>query len=144
MSADFATQVAIGLSEGRALAESLMTDTCTITREDPEAPEPEPDPDTLVIPPKARITVYSGKCRVQIKSIIATSTESDAGERQSTTQEFELQLPVDGTADVSKNDVAEVITASNDDSLVGRMFTVTARHEKTHATARRLRVIEGV
>ena len=124
-------------------AESLMTDTCTITRVDPEAPEPVPDPDTLVIPPKARITVYSGKCRVQIKSIIASSSDSDAGERQSTTQEFELQLPVVGTEDVSITDVAEVTAAAFDDSLVGRKFTVVARNEKTHATSRRLRVIEG-
>lgn len=120
-----------------------MTDTCTITRVDPEAPEPVPDPDTLVIPPKARIPVYSGKCRIQIKSIIASSSDSDAGERQATTQEFELQLPIDGTADVAITDVAEVTTATFDDSLVGRKFTVVARHEKSQATSRRLRVIEG-
>ena len=137
-----ADDIAAVLPGVRAEAESLMTDTCTITREDPNAPEPEPDPVTLVIPPKARITVYSGKCRVQIKSIIASSTDSDAGERATVTQEFEWQGPVVGTETVAVNDVIQMVTAPNDTALVDRKFTVTARFEKTHATSRRLRVIE--
>lgn len=142
MTADFTAIITQTVADGRALIESLMTDTCTITRVDPDAPAPEMDPDTLEYPDPTRITVYTGKCRIQIKSVIATSTDSDAGERQATTQEFELQLPVDGTGSVSITDVAEMTAAALDDSLVGRKFTIVARHEKSQATARRLRVIE--
>ena len=123
-------------------AEGLMSDACTITRVDPNATPGVPDATTLVIPAPARVTVYAGKCRVQIKSMIASSSDSDAGERQATTQEFELQLPVVGTEGVSITDVVEVSTAVNDSALEGRKFTIVARHEKTHATSRRLRVIE--
>jgi hypothetical protein len=134
---------AADLAEFRAMAEGNMQDACTITRVDPEASASEMDPDTLEYPPAARITVYSGKCRVQIKSVIASSSGSDAGERQATTQEFEVQLPVAGTGGVAITDVVHIDTAMFDSSLEGREFTVVARHEKTHATARRLRVIEG-
>lgn len=119
-----------------------MLDTCTVTRTDPDATQGPIDPDTGQYPPLARITVYSGKCRVQIKSVIASSSDASAGERVGTVQEFELQLPVDGTDTVAVNDVAEMLTCALDDSLTGRKFTVAARHEKSQATARRLRVIE--
>lgn len=138
---DFATQVAIGLSEGRALAESLMTDTCTITRAGTGKGAWNESTGQYDTP--ARSMVYTGKCRIQIKSIVASSSESDAGERASIAQEFELQLPIAGTDTVAIHDVAEVTAAAHDDSLVGRKFTVTARHEKSQATARRLRVVEG-
>lgn len=128
------------LAEFRELAECQMVDTCTITRAGVGAGTFNPTTGQYD-GADARITVYSGRCRVQIKSVIASSA-SDAGERQVTAQEFELQLPVVGTELVSVNDVAEMLTASMDASLVGRKFTVAARHEKSQATARRLRVIE--
>ena len=37
---------------------------------------------------------------------------------------------------------AKILTNPLDDSLVDRVFTVIGRYEKTHATARRLRVVE--
>lgn len=127
-----------------------MTDTCTITREDPDAPEPVMDPETLEYPDPARIVVYGpglaphfGKCRVQIKSAVATSSSTNAGFREGTVQEFEWQGPVVGTEEIAVNDVIHMDTSKHDAALVGREFTVKARHEKSHATMRRLRVIEG-
>lgn len=138
-----ADAVTSALPELRAEAERLMTDTCQITRVDPQAPAPEMDPGTLAYPEPARLTVYEGKCKIQIKAVTAGGSSSDAGERQSITQEFQLHLPVDGTAEVAATDVAEVTASVFDESLVGRKFTVIGRHEKSHATARRLPVIEG-
>lgn len=130
------------IARGRSAAEAGMTDTCTITRVDPDAVVGDMDADTMQYPDVDRLTVYSGPCRVQVTSIIANSTSSNVGERVTTAQGSELQLPVDGTGDVSVNDVAEITASVNDSELVGRKFTVSARHEKSHATARRLRVTE--
>lgn len=140
MTADFALAVDSALLEGRALIESLMTDTCTITRAG--TGERVFDEDTMQYTDPARVTVYSGKCRVQVKSVIASSSDASAGDRVATVQEFELQLPVAGTEGIAVHDVAEVTAAAHDASLVGRKFTVVARHEKSQATARRLRVAE--
>lgn len=137
-----ADDIARALPQFRAEAERQMQDSCTITCEDPEATQGPIDPVTGQYPPIARITVYTGKCRVQIKSVIASSSDASAGERMATVQEFELQLPVVGTESVAINDVAEMLTCALDTSLEGRKFTVAARHEKSQATARRLRVIE--
>lgn len=142
MSVNLATDVAEALTEGRALIESLMTDTCTVTRVDPDAEQGEMDPDTMQYPDAEPLTVYAGKCRVQIKSVIASSSDADAGDRRGVVQEFELQLPIDGTDDIAVNDVVRMDSAAHDASLVGREFTVAARHEKSQATARRLRVQE--
>lgn len=142
MTADFAAVAAQTVMDGRALVEALMTDSCTITRPDPDAVRGEMDLDTMQYPPLDRITVYAGKCRLQIKSVVASSSDSSAGDRLGVVQDFELQIPVDGTKGVAINDVAEIVTAVSDDSLEGRLFTITARHEKSQATARRLRVSE--
>lgn len=117
-----------------------MTDTCTITRAGVGTPTFNETTGQYTNP--ARVTIYSGPCRVQVTSLIANSATSNAGERAATVQGSELQLPVAGTGDVSVNDVAEITASAHDDELVGRKFTISARHEKSHATARRLRVIE--
>lgn len=130
------------LPELRAAAESLMLDTCTITRVDPDAIRGPIDPATNQYPPLPRITVYSGKCKLQDKSVIAASTAGDSGERAVVTQGSELQLPVIESADVAINDIAHMDTCVNDPSLTGHEYTIAARHGKSQATARRLRVIE--
>lgn len=137
-----ADDIARALPEFRALAESLMVDTCTITREDPNAVRGPIDPETNQYPPVPRIIIYTGKCRIQGKSIIAASTAADSGERAVVTQGSELQLPVLESVPVAINDVAHIDSCVNDPSLTGREYTISARHGKSQATARRLRVIE--
>lgn len=132
----------------RAEAEAMMVDTCLITREavegDPEYVDASTiDPDTGQYPEQGRVTVYEGKCRLQVKSLIAGSSESDAGDRAYVVQDAELQLPVDDSIDVRVGHVAEVVSASHDAALVGRQLTVRALHQKTHATSRRLRMQEA-
>lgn len=132
--------IAWALPELRRQAESLMHDSCTITRLDPDAEPGEMNPETGQYPEPARITVYEGKCRIQAKSVVASGTDSSAGERTGTTQELELQIPVVGTENVAVDDVVEVTVAVMDTSLQGRTYTITAPHEKSQATARRLRI----
>lgn len=131
---------AADMAEFRAMAESMMVDACTITR----AGEGKGDfnEGTGQYDPPDRIEIYTGKCRLQVTSIIAGSSKSDAGERQTIVQAAEIQLPIAGTEVVSVHDVAEITASAHDSAHVGRKLTVVALHAKTHASSRRLRVQE--
>jgi len=124
---------------GRAAAQGLMSDTCIITRVDPDAPEPDPDPDTLVIPPKAHITIYSGMCQFQTPGVLASDSSTDADERSSLVQATIVKLPfTDAAGDVAPNDVVEIVACPTNPSLVGRKPTIRGKEPlKTNATARR-------
>lgn len=142
MTVDFGDDMASTLAELREMAESNMRDECTITRAgEGKGPWNEAEGD---YDPPPRTTIYSGKCRVQIASVMGDAKSVDAGERDGTTQGSVLQLPVLTSGDVAINDVVELTECVNDPSLIGRMFTIKGRHGKSQATARRLRVEEGV
>jgi hypothetical protein len=131
--------IAWALPQLRAQAESNMLDACTVTRVDPDAPAPVMGADGQY-PETARITVYTGKCRIQVRTTAAANVS--AGERIGTTQETEWQGPVTGTEDIAVDDVVLLTSSALDSALEGRTFTVAARHEKSQATARRLNLIE--
>lgn len=136
---DFGTVLTQTTLELRAIAESNMTDTCIITRAGQgKGPWNEA---TGQYDPPADVTIYSGKCRLQIKSV-ANASDSNAGDRQATVQEAEWQGPVLGTETVAINDVIKMQTCVLDPSLEDREFTVKGRHGKSQATTRRLRVEE--
>ena len=137
---DFRLAVEQGLLEGRALAEALMTSTCIITKDGDG--EPEFDNGTGQYEDPDRVTVYEGKCRVQVRGDRTGSSEFETGDREVSTHEPELQLPIAGTGAVSVDQQAKILTNPLDDSLVDRVFTIVGRLEKTHATMRRLRVVE--
>lgn len=128
------------LQRGRAAAERLMVDTCRIVRLGERGPM---NPGTLKYD-QPSATVYEGKCQVQVRTASFTAAESTAGERAIRVQTPEVKLPVTGSEGVAPGDIVEIIEAPNDTSLEGREFTVTGRHEKSFATARRLKVREGV
>lgn len=140
MTADFAAIITDTIREGRALAESLMTASCTITRL-PDARGTLNQSTGKYDPPVPTI-IYAGKCRMQVRSVTADGSAKSAGERQATVQQHELHLPVVGTENVAAKDIVTIISASLDDALTGRTFTIVARHEKSQATARRLPIVE--
>ncbi|MDR6117269.1 hypothetical protein QE370_000453 [Aeromicrobium sp. SORGH_AS981] len=126
------------LAEGRATAAALLASTCKITRASSE--RGPLNPDTLKYDELAPQLVYEGPCRVQIARDSDRSDE--VGDRTARIGDRELQLPVDGTGSVSTGDVVTILTNPADRALVGRVYTVTSRHEKTHAITRRLAVQE--
>lgn len=147
MTSDFAAIITQTVADGRALIQSLMTDTCTITRAgigkgpfNEATGQYDPPPRTEVYGPST--APHFGKCRLQIKSIVANASDNTAGDRRAIVQESELQLPVSGTDDIAIGDTAEMLTSVNDPALVERVYTIAARHQKSQATARRLRVEE--
>jgi len=113
----------------QARADSLMTDTCTIKRQSGTAMNAT----TLAMEP-TYTTIYSGKCRVQLRDTVAT--QPDAGERAHAIVRTILQVPVSVTG-VLVDDVV-TITASADADLATRTLRVRSAFHKTHATARRL------
>lgn len=124
----------------RREAEAMMTATCLITKDG--AGEPTFNTTTGQYDEPDRVTVYEGPCRIQVRGERSSGSDAEAGDRRVDTQQPELQLPVVGTEDVAVNQQAKILTNANDESLVDRVFTIDSRHEKTHATMRRLRVIE--
>jgi hypothetical protein len=124
------------LARGRAAAESLMVDTCTIRRQIGE----QTNRDEGTTTPQWD-TVYSGRCRVQQTQLGAASTPADPGEAAVRLLAFELQIPM-AAIGLREGDVATIDTSVHDQDLPGRVLTVVGLAHKTHATSRRLQVQE--
>lgn len=121
---------------------ALMIDTCRITK--PGVGTGPFNEETGQYDPPARITVYEGPCRIQVRSDInSNAVEAVVGEHEFTYRTGTLQLPIDGTADIKPDYVAEHLTCPLDPSLVGRLYNLQAESKgKTHATHRRYRMRE--
>lgn len=113
---------------GQALAESLMTDVCTITRTIGRTFDETTNTYTPTTTP-----VYSGKCRVKPANTV--SRDVQAGEQQVSLWPFAVSIPVSVTTELD-DDVT--VTASADASLVGRTLRVRSVARGTYLTARRL------
>ena len=118
----------------RAEAESLMIDTCTITRPGDSVT----DPDSGVVTP-GTTPVYSGKCKVQSKDS-ATSTP-EAGEAVFVVVSRQIHIPV-GAADVRNDDVVTVTASVLNPFGVGRRYRVEGFTPDSYDTAARIPVKE--
>jgi hypothetical protein len=125
------------LAEGRAAAEAIMLDACTITRL--TGPEGEMDPETGLREPAPTITVYSGKCKVQTYEPHESAKAS--GGHVFTEQRYHLHLPI-GAGPIAVNDTATITEAAADAGLVARSYRIAGLHHKSLATAQRLLVDE--
>lgn len=123
---------------GRAAAEALMVDACTVAR---GSVDPVTDPDTGVVTYPTGPAFYAGRCRVQLPNV--AEREVDAGEREWTEQAALVMVPM-GVTGVRVGDVVTVTRSVLDPDLVGRRYVVAGLMHKTFATARRLRCTEVV
>lgn len=125
----------IDMGMARTAAESLMSSTCTITR---DVGGQVWDEESGTYTPGEPLLVYQGKCKVQDNS--RSVTEVLAGERRAAVDAVELHLPIDGSEAVRRDD--DVVIDSNplDPGMVGRRFTVQALPSGSLKTARRLPV----
>lgn len=120
------------LAAGRAAAEALMVDTCTIVR------DPGPgtfNPDTGGYTDAADTAVYTGPCRVQLRALDA-QTADFGGEAVALTR-VQVLLPMTATG-IAVEDLVTITQSAYDADLTGRTFRVEAVAAKTHATTRRL------
>lgn len=124
--------------QGRAAAEALMLDTCSIVRT--TGPAGPIDPDTGLPTPAPTDQVYAGKCRVQTYE--AHESTPDSGDHVFTVQRYYIHLPV--AADVRRDDQITITAAVLDPALIGRSYRVVGLLHKTYATANRVIVDEIV
>lgn len=111
-----------------------MRSTCTISR---AGVGPRVwDPATGTYGPAATATVYTGICKVQDTG--RSIGDEEAGEREAAIASLELHLPIVGSEQVRRDDVAHIDTNPDDEALVGREFIVQGPHAATAKTARRL------
>lgn len=115
----------------RAQAESLMTDTCTVSRGGGEVFNPATGQYEA-----AQTPVYEGKCRLQ--SVRAQAANPEAGEAVYTVERVELQLPFGVTFHVG--DTATFTGSLLNPDLVGAVYRVTGLGRKSQATAQRFNV----
>ncbi|HET7386851.1 MAG TPA: DUF6093 family protein [Nocardioidaceae bacterium] len=116
---------------GQSAAERLMTDTCTITRPDPDTPPVFDDATGTYTTPT--VTVYEGKCRVRPTNVDRTV---EAGDVRVHLWHSVISVPI-SVSGVQVNDTV-TITASTDPGLVGKVYTVGNIDLGTAITARRL------
>jgi hypothetical protein len=113
-----------------------LVDTCIIERESGDATNLNNGVVT-----KTYTTVYSGACRIQAASA-NWAGPSEVAEAALRLASSELQLPVEGSEDLHIDDRVTILTCLNDADLVGRMFTLTGESRKSHASTRKLPLLE--
>lgn len=118
---------------GRAAAEALMVETCTITR---PGTAHTTDPTTGKVS-YAGSALYSGKCRVQMMTGTRGDALEQAGERAFVVQSAIISVPATVTG-VRVGDVVKVTAAALDADLTNRQYRVQDVVHKTFVTARRL------
>lgn len=111
-----------------------MVDTCMIRRRAGAST----DPDTGASIP-VYTDLYAGKCRVQ--QAAAQAEQQDAGQDYLLLLKLELQLPM-SVVGLEAGDEITMTAAALDPDLVGRVFRIRDLMHKTHATARRVQIIE--
>lgn len=121
---------------GRVAAERLMVDTCTITRVTGGTSDPETGVRT-----ETTTVIYSGKCRFQQRPIARPGSRHDVGEASVVEVDYSLQLPMAATG-VKVEDRVVADTSVLDPDLPGRSFQVASQGSKTHATMRRVELVE--
>lgn len=120
-----------------------MTDTCRITK--PGTGSVAFNETTGQNTPPARVVVYEGPCRFQVKSDMNSNVvETTAGDHEWSYLTATLQLPIDGSELVRPDNVAEVLTCPYDATMVGRVWNVQSIYHKSHATHRRYRIREVI
>jgi hypothetical protein len=123
------------LARGRALAETLMVDTCTVTRESAAFTNPDTGQQTI-----STATVYTGRCKVQHRTS-GGARDEDVAEANLLMLRLSVHLPVSATG-VRTGDIITVTASVGDAELVGRRFIVRELAHKSMATARRFGVEE--
>jgi hypothetical protein len=122
------------LARGRAAAQALMVDACTIQR----VTSSPADPDTGQIT-YTYSTVYTGQCKVQ--QAAPASGPAEVGEAEIFESILTLHLPATVTG-LQPDDKVTVTASAHDPDLVGRVFHLRGLAHKSFATAHRYPLIE--
>lgn len=124
------------LAAGRAAANALMTDTCTVTRISTATTNATTGAVTA-----ASAVVYTGRCRVQSYQPFEETPE--VGERTATVQRYGAHFPM-GAFVPTVGDVVTITASTHTPAMVTKKYRIVAPFTKTHATAQRCYVEEVV
>lgn len=117
--------------QGRAVAESLMSDACTVRRPGPDVT----DPDTGVVAP-GLVVVYAGPCKVQSNQQVAS--EPSAGGHNFVVENLKVHFPV--SSQLRIDDVVTIDSSVMDPDLNGLDFRLVDMPRGTYRTADRWNV----
>lgn len=118
---------------GRAAAEALMVDACTITRVTPGTVFNETTGQYDDTPPPT--TVYTGKCRVKPRDNADRVVQY--GQEAVSLWPYIVSIPM-AESGVELDDIVTVTASALDTALVGAGFRVRQVLAGSHLTARRL------
>jgi hypothetical protein len=121
------------LGRARTAAKARMADMCAIRRRTGEAVGADGKVTATYV------DIYAGLCRVQ--QVTTEPTPADPGEDRQLLLRLVVQLPITVTG-LRPADEVTITAAAHDEDLVGRVFLVNGLHHKTHASSRRVSVIE--
>ncbi|GAA0738792.1 hypothetical protein Drose_04170 [Dactylosporangium roseum] len=122
------------LLRGRAAAESLMQDTCTVQHQTGETTDPETGVVTYT-----HVVVYSGKCKIQ--QAAPATNPTNVGEAAVFVGQLVLHLPMSVTG-VQPDDLVTITASVLDPDLAGRTFRLRGPVHKSYLTARRFPMVE--
>lgn len=141
------------LTEGQAAWLAIATDWCRITKPGPGG-KGTFNQATGKYDTPARVTVYEGPCRIQVKADINSNVvETTAGEREWTYLTAQLQVPVitpvrddviGSVNDIDVDQVCEIVTAPHSPTLVGTLHNLQGTYHKSQAVYSRYRLREVV
>ncbi|NKG22210.1 DUF6093 family protein [Paeniglutamicibacter terrestris] len=118
-------------TDGRALAESLMLDSCMASRPGPNVTDPITGAVTPSLTP-----VYSGACKVQ--GATAQAANPEAGGHAYVIESLQLHFPV--SSQLRIDDIATITASTMDPDLVGSKFRLVELARGTFRTADRWNV----
>lgn len=119
----------------REQAESLMLDTCTITR---ASGETTIDRETG-LPTTTYTTIYTGKCKVQSEAVVTLTPNS--GDHRYTVDRWMVHVPV-SAGGIKVGDTITITASALDPANIGRKFKIVGLFHKSMATAQRIPVEE--
>jgi len=122
------------VAAGRARIESLMQDTCIVTR--PGTVSGDLSPGTLRRAVNVPVIIYAGKCRLHATRVQASAVE--AAGNVALIEETIFSIPSDAPS-VQTKDTVE-LTSSIHDFNAGQRYNINSVLMNTHRTAQRCRV----
>lgn len=126
------------VADARAEMETLMTDTCVVSRNGAVVGTPVIDPVTGRFPLPEDVTVYEGPCSTRVPSTMARRPRVSAGD-QVTTVKSVLMVPAAAPPLLVDDRVLFTASAFNG-NLPGLLFTVVALMPGSHMASQKVAI----
>jgi hypothetical protein len=128
---------ASALARGRAAAEALMVDTCTIERPTARTPDRKNGVVTTTY-----TTVYTGQCKLNyVGDVTPGPQQREVAEAHLAVLTPTLHLPMSATG-LAEGDRVTITASQHDPELVGKVLRLQGPHHGSFQTARRLMCTE--